>query len=59
MFLFELGEHQEKGLAVLLRTLLKCLFEQVPCAFELLASVPLDKLGKVDIPDLESHRVRK
>jgi hypothetical protein len=54
VILLELGVHEVERLAELGRAVLECLLKQVARPLELLAAVSLDKLGEVDVPDLES-----
>ena len=53
VLLLELCVHQEQRLAELGRALLERLLEEVARALELGATVALDKLGEVDVPELE------
>jgi hypothetical protein len=55
MIFFQLGVHEEEGLAELLWTILEGLFEQVSSSLKLLAAVSLDEFGQVDVPDLEGN----
>lgn len=49
----QFGVHQIKRLAELRWTVFERLLEQVSRSLELLAAVSTDKLGQVDVPDLE------
>lgn len=56
VLLLKLGVHEVQRLAELGGAILQCLLKQVAGSLQLLAAVASNKLGQVNVPNLEGHR---